>query len=65
MASKYGFRVPKVKQERIALDDPDLELFDIKVRPKRNRKNLPDAYDDCQREITKDWKRHRQTQYHG
>lgn len=64
-----SYRRPKTTQERriaYAHDyDDDLKFYGVKVRAKRNFRNLPDVYDDLVRsnESQKNWKRYRKIQY--
>jgi len=64
-----GHRHPKTTQERrIARAherDEDLRYYGIKVRAKRNFRNLPNAWDDISHSDwgQKNWKNYRRTQY--
>lgn len=57
------YRNPKSTPEKRAVSDPTLKDFDIKVRPKRNVRNLPDAWNDIAAFRCRSWKRHRKAQY--
>jgi len=50
-------RMKTTAEARRALADGNL------VRAKRNRRNLPNSYDDVCRHVERNWKRHRKTQY--
>lgn len=67
MSWKAGFcRHPRTTQERRANGNRDFIRFDdfkIKSRAKRNRKNLPNSYDDIWHQSQKSWKKLRKTQY--
>jgi len=62
----HGLRRMKTTQERRAngkrcflhIDD-----YKVKIRPKRNMSNLPEAWDDYWIYVPKCWKNHRKTQY--
>lgn len=64
----YSFsRRPKTLQERAQAEAHDEELreYGIRVRPRRNKANLPNSWDDVGRTDWDDrsWKRHRKTQW--
>lgn len=54
----FGCKHPKTKQEAKSFyNEPEY------VRPKRNPKHLPNAWDDKFVPLTRSWKDHRKTQY--
>lgn len=60
MASRFGYKCPKTRQEMAEALDPDLP---VPVRAKRVK--LPTLYDDRHRADHghRTWKRHREAQY--
>lgn len=59
----YWLRLPRSTQERRQSQETWEGL--VKIRAKRNARNLPDAWDDVPRDDFDDrcWKRHRRHQY--
>lgn len=58
------YRHPKTTQERReSLDEDYYKEYKVKVRPKRNHRNLPDAYDDINVREKKTWKSKRKKKY--
>lgn len=62
----HGLRHMKTTQERRANGKRhflEIDDYKIKIRPKRNATNLPEAWDDYWIDVPKSWKKHRRTQY--
>ena len=56
-------RSPHTTQERRMSCD-DFDGYQVKIRAKRNHKNLPNAWDDLMKGYhRRTWKRYRTTQY--
>jgi len=51
---RHWLKLPKSKNELMAVEFA--EMSGIKVRPKRNIKNLPNAWDDIPVHIDNSWK---------
>lgn len=62
-----AFRHPKTTNERRQSQTSgnflEYDEYKIRIRPKRNHKNLPDVYDDILSSWTCNWKKYRKTQY--
>lgn len=58
-----GHRNPKTTQEKRANSGSEMDDAEPRVRPKRNRKNLPSTYDDLPKNDDRSWKRHRKAQF--
>ena len=58
-------RIHTTSERRMAEAHSDVEMkeYDVKVRAKRNARNLPDSWDDYRRHIEKNWKSQRKTQW--
>lgn len=58
--NRFGYRHPQTKNERVALFNPDLAEYSVRVRAARL--NLPDAWDDNPVGRCRCWKDHRESQ---
>ncbi len=61
-----SYKTPRTRQEaaQAVATEEALEMgFHIKIRAKRNARNLPNAWDDKPCHSEKNWKRHRKSQW--
>lgn len=61
-----SYKTPKTRQEAaqaVAVEEAEEMGFHVKIRAKRRKANLANAWDDVPCHSEKNWKRHRRSQW--